>query len=145
MKQLVRGVSLLLVFAILLAVPAHAEENISTRSSSYFLCSSAYLSKYSSTMFYACFDVTGVKTMDVIGASQIKIQRSSDGENWTTMKTYSMEDNTNLVCENTTCHAASVLYVGTRGYYYRAYIKLYARNSSGTAYWERYTSSIYLS
>ena len=82
--------------------------------------------------------------MDELGASEIKIQRSSDGVNWTTMKTYTKESYSNLICENTGSHAACVSYTGTAGYYYRAKITLYAKKGTGSAEWYRDTSSMQL-
>jgi hypothetical protein len=131
----------MLAMVIILAVPAQAAD---ARSSSFFTRSSVYLYETSGTTFQAWFEVTAVRTMDKIGAKEIKIQRSSDNENWTTMKTYSMDDYSNMICENTVGHAACVTYTGTRGYYYRAYITLYAKDSTGTGTWTRYTSSIYI-
>lgn len=144
MNRLVRYVSLILVIAMAMAIPANAAENVSERSSSFFASSSVFLYETSDTTFQAWFDVTCMRTMEKVGASMIKIQRSSDNENWTTMKTYYMEDYTKLVREDNVTHAACVTYTGTRGYYYRAFIKLYAKDDTGSAVWSRYTSSIYL-
>lgn len=141
MKQFIKCICLVLSLVMLLAVPAQAAD---ARSSSFFARSSVYLYETSSTTFQAWFDVTGMRTMDKIGAKEIKIQRSSDNENWTTMKTYSMADYPSLICENTAAHSACVTYTGTSGYYYRAYITLYAKDSTGTGTWTRYTSSIYI-
>ena len=129
---------------MLLALPAQAAEVPDARSSNFFSNSAVYLYETSSTTFQAWFEVSGVRIMDKIGAKEIKIQRSSDNENWTTMATYTMDDHSSLICENTISHAACVTYTGSRGYYYRAYIKLYAKDYVGSATWSRYTSSIYI-
>lgn len=144
MKLFTKYVCLVLSLTMLLAIPAQAAENENARSSSYFTRSSVYLYETSGTTFQAWFEVTGVRILDKIGASEIKIQRSSDNENWTTMKTYSMADYSNLICENTSGHVGCVTYTGTSGYYYRAFIKLYAEDETGTATWSRYTASIYI-
>lgn len=141
MKQFIKCICLVLSLAMLLTVPAYAAE---ARTSSFFARSSVYLYETSATTFQAWFDVTGMRIMDKIGAKEIKIQRSSDNENWTTMATYSMDSYSSLICEDTITHSACVTYTGTRGYYYRAYIKLYAKDDTGTATWSRYTSSIYI-
>lgn len=141
MKRIIQCVCLTLVFSMLLAFPALAVDN---RASSYFISSSVYLYKTSSTTFEAWFEVDALGTMEELGASLIKIQRSSDGVNWTTMKTVTKEDDSDLICGNTGSHASCVAYTGTTGYYYRAYIELYAKNSSGTGTWNRYTSSMRL-
>lgn len=144
MKRFVKCVCLLLAAAMMMTIPANAAEDMSARSSSFFMKCNVYLYEVSDTIFQACFHVTGMKIMDKIGASEIKIQRSSDNETWSTMKTYSMADYSSMIAEDSITHTSYVTYVGTKGYYYRAYIKLYAEDSTGTGIWNQYTSSIYL-
>ena len=144
MKRFSRMVSLLLAVVMVLAVPAAAMENENARASSFFMSSDVYLYKTSSTKFQAWFEVSALGIMDEVGASEIKIQESSDGENWTTVKTCTMANYSNLVRTNSGVHASYVSYTGTVGKYYRAKITLYAKNSTGTGYWTRYTSSIQL-
>ena len=141
MKRFVRAVCLLLVLSVMLTIPALAAES---RASNFFMCSSVYLCNVSGKSFEAWFEVTGVNGMDVIGAKTIKIQRSSDGSNWTTMKTFSKDSYPSLVDTNTGTHAAGVSYTGSGGYYYRAYIQLYAKKGVNTGTMDRYTSSIYI-
>ena len=145
MKRFTRIVSFFLVAVLLFSTVAFAVEEAGARASNYFFASSVYLYKTTGTTFQAWFDVKAVGIMDELGASTIKIQRSSDGETWTTMKTYSKADYPDLIYENTARHAACVTYTGTSGYYYRARVELYAKNSSGTAYMTEYTSSMKLS
>lgn len=142
MKRLFRVSCMLLVVAILVAMPAFAAESSPSRSSNYFMSSSVYLDEVTTYTFKACFLVTAVRNMDVLGASEIKIQRSADGVNWTTTKTFTKEDYPSLVDEEQTTHGADVNYTGTKGYYYRAKITLYAKDSSGVAEATAYTSKI---
>lgn len=141
MKRFTQLVSLILVLALVLAVPAYAAES---RASAYFFKSSVYLWPTTGNTFEAWFEVTGTGMMEQIGASFIKIQRSSDDENWSTVATYSKEYYSNLIDRNTGSHSDYITYTGTSGYYYRAYIELYAKNSTGSGYMDRYTTSIYL-
>ena len=141
MKRFSRMVSLLLAVVMVLAVPVAATENENARASSFFGSSDVYLYQVTSTKFEAWFEVTALGGMDKLGASEIKIQESSDGENWTTVKTCTMSNYSNLICNNTASHASYVSYTGTVGKYYRAKITLYAENSTGTGAWIRYTSS----
>ena len=145
MKRFVKCTCLLLILSIFLAMPAMAAEVFDGRSSNFFSSSRVYLYKTSSKTFQAWFDVTAVRTLDELGASENKIQRSTDNENWTTVKTCTMDNYSNLVCEDTASHESYVTYTGSSGYYYRAYIELYAKDEVGTGYWDRYTSSIYIS
>ena len=145
MKRFAKCICFALILAMLLAIPAHAAETGDSRSSNYFGSSAVYLYEMAGTTFQAWFEVTCVRYMDQVGAKEIKIQRSSDNENWTTMATYSMDSYySTLICENELGHDACITYTGTRGYYYRAYYKLYAKDESGSATWARYSSSIYL-
>ena len=78
--------------------------------------------------------------MDEIGASVIHVYRSADGDSWTKVRSYYKEDYSNMTCENTVSHVDYVTYTGAwTGYYYRAQITLYARNSTGSAVRYRYT------
>lgn len=140
MKKFSQCVCVLLIVAMVLATPSFAVENADNRSSAYFAASSVYLWKTSNSQFQAWFEVTGMSTMTKIGASEIKIQRSTDKENWTTVATYSMDDYSQMVKSNSVYHEGYVTYTYTTGYYYRAKVKLYAKNSSGTAYMTEYTS-----
>ena len=144
MKRFSRLICMMLAVVMLLAVPAAAAENAEPRASSFFGSTDVYLYKTSSTQFQAWFEVSALYPMDKVGASEIKIQESSDDENWTTVKTYTMDSYSNLICENSGAHASYVTYTGTTGKYYRAKITLYAENSTGFGERIRYTSSILL-
>lgn len=147
MKRFVQCVSLLMVAVLLVTSSAFAAEPVEPRGSDYFICSSVYLYRKNASdrTFEAWFDVTGTHTMDKIGASVLKIQRSSDGENWTTMRTYRMEDYPGMICENTFQHDYCFTYTGTAGYYYRMYVVLYAEDGPGIGMWADYSSKILLS
>lgn len=145
MKRFIRCTCLLLVLSMMLVIPAFAAETTTPKSSSFFGSSSVYLCNVSGTSFEAWFDVIAVRGMDVIGAKTIKIQRSSDGTNWTTVKTCTMDSYSNLIDYDTVSHSAGISYTGTSGYYYRAYIQLYAKKGVNLATMDRYTSKIYIS
>ena len=144
MKRFSRIACMLLAVVMVLSVPAAAMENENSRASNFFLSSDVYLYQTSSTKFQAWFEVTALDGMDKLGASEIKIQESSDNVNWTTVKTCTSANYSNLIRENTGVHASYVSYTGTTGKYYRAKITLYAENSSGFGEWDRTTSSIRL-
>lgn len=145
MKRFIKCISLFLSLVMLLTIPAYAVEPDNSRASNYFRSSAVYLYETSNTTFQAWFDVTCVRTMDKVGAKEIKIQRSTDNENWTTVATFSMNDYySTLISENIGYHVACVNYTGTRGYYYRAFYRLHAEDETGTATWSRYSSSIYI-
>lgn len=138
MKRFSQIVCVILVVAICLAVPASALE-ISPYASGYFLGRSGYLWETSSTSFQVWYEVTAVKTMTKLGVNYIDIERSSDGTNWSVVKTYTKEAYSGLVASNTVNHSGYVTYNNvSSGYQYRAYIQFYAQNSAGTAYYGYY-------
>ena len=143
MKRFIRIVSVVLVIAALLAVPAQAAETMDQRGSSYFASVCTYLWHVSGTTFEVWFDVTGVRGMDEIGASSIAIQRSTDGQSWSTVKTFSKSSYPSMVDQNTGCHASYVTYTGSTGYYYRAKVTIYAKNSNGSATDVWYTDTLH--
>lgn len=136
MKRFIKAVCVILVIAILLAVPVSAESEVSPYGSYYFIDYSTYLYRVSGYQFEIWFDVAARGVMDELGVSEIKLQRSADGENWSTVLTYTPAGNPQMLCENAACHADCVYYTGTSGYEYRAYVTFYAKNSSG--YGKRY-------
>lgn len=140
MNRFIRIVCFIMVVAVLLTTSVVAAENENQRASNYFGSHSVYLHKTSSTQFQAWFEVAAVAGMQKLGARTIEIQRSTDKSNWTTVATYEMEDYSNMVASNTGYHDGYVTYTYTTGYYYRAYVELYAKNSNGTAYYDAYTS-----
>lgn len=144
MKRFSRITCMLLAVVMVLAAPAAAMENENSRASNFFGSSDVYLQQTTSTQFRVWFEVSALGIMEKVGASEIKVQRSSDGVNWTTMKTYTPSSYTNMMDENSGVHVSYVTYTGQTGYYYRAKITLYAENSSGFGEWDRTTSSILL-
>lgn len=141
MKRFTRIISLILVFIMVAAIPAYAQEQ-SARASSYFSSYRAYCTKLSPTSLGVSFLVIGADYMDVIGASEIKVQKSLDGESWTTVRTLSMANYSNMTDTNTGAHGSTVSCTVASGYYYRAVITFYAKKGIGTAYHTYYTSKV---
>ena len=136
MKRFVRFMCLVLVFTMCLAIPVGAEE-IAPYASNYFMSYNAYLSGETSTSFEVWFSVTALRRMDKLGVEYIDIERSSDGSNWTVVKTYDSDDYPSLMATNTFSHSGHVTYNNKQsGYQYRAYVKFYAKEgvNSGVLY-----------
>lgn len=129
MKRIARYISVLLLLAILLAVPAYATESSVQRASHYFMSYSVYLWEPTNE---AWFEVTAVDIMDKLGASEIKIERSTDQVNWTTVQTFEMEDYSQMTTKNKASYANCVPYTFADGYYYRGVVTLYAKKGNGT-------------
>lgn len=134
MKRFIQFVCLFLIVSIMLAIPAYAAE----QASNYFMSHSSYLWEISDSEFQVWFHVTAVEGMDVLGVSEIKVQKSTDKVNWETDKTYS-----GRYAYDTSSYNGYVTYSSAEsGCYYRAKITYYAENGNGTAEYVDYTSYI---
>lgn len=130
MNRFVKLVCLALVFAMCLAIPAGAEE-IVPYASSYFMSYDAYFAAETSTSFEVWFSVTALRKMDKLGVEYIDIERSSDGSNWTIVKTYDYSDYPDLMTTDAYSHYGHVTYSNKQsGYQYRAYVKFYAKEGN---------------
>lgn len=131
MKRFIRLACLVTVMALLLAVPAFAAEEPTPRASHYIMKTCVYLDQISSTQFNVWYEVIALGIMDEVGAYSIRIQESTDGQNWYTVKTFYASDTPSMTIENDMGHSGYVTYNGIIGRYYRACIILFAENSSG--------------
>ena len=145
MKRFIKCMCMLLALTMVLAVPAMAAENES-RASNYFGSRSCYLANVSSSGFEVWFDVTALRIMTELGTSTIKVQKSSDGVNWSTVQTYNKADYPQMTTRiGTAGHAGYVTFSNVaRGNYYRGYVEFYAADSSGSATRSAYTESVYI-
>lgn len=141
MKRITQIICLVLVLSLTLTLPAAAAE-ISPWASSYFMSHSCYLWKISSTEFQVWFDVRAVATMDKLGASEIIVEKSSDGVNWEPMQTYSMSNYSGMTYLNTVGHSGCVTYDEATSGFYRAQVTFYAKRGNGTAEYTDYTDTI---
>lgn len=144
MKNTLRTICIFLVLSLVLAMPAYAESTVEPRGSAFFGSYATDLYKTSSSSFQIWFDVVAnVATMDVLGVSEIIVYRSADQQSWTKMRTYTMDNYPQMVAQNTSAHIDYVTYnYATTGYYYRAYITFYAKNSTGIGERDVYTEII---
>lgn len=140
MKRFTQFICLALVFVMLVSTTAFAAEIPNPRASNFFTASSVYFWHTSGNNYQIWFDVTATGIMSKLGVSEIKVQRSTDEVNWTTVKTYDMADYSRMTDSNTSTYANYVPYTATTGYSYKAKVTLYAKNSSGTAEMTEYTA-----
>lgn len=142
MKKTIRILCFVMAVLILLAVPVSAEE-----SNAY---SSIFFGSYDSAIYVSgrtleiYFDVVGNGMMDEIGVSCIELERSSNGSSWSTVKTFSPDDYPQMICEDTSIAYDYVSCTGSYGYYYRAYVTFYAKNSRGSGNAYDYSEIVYI-
>lgn len=144
MKLIVKGVSLILVMAILVAVPVSAEEVATPYASAYFASHETYVYVISGNRIGVWFDVVASSKMDELGVSSIVMQKSSDGSTWRDIKTFTPENYSVMLTNNKSYYANGVSYTGTYNYYYRAKVQYYAKKGTGSATYTVYTSPLFL-
>ena len=116
-------------FAMLLAVVICIAPiaNASTRASMYLSRYLAYVYSEGDGDISIWFEVEGTGTMDEIGVLSIRLQQKPAGSStWTTIKTYSHNDYSELLEYNDSFHYSHVDYSGKEGYSYRAYVTVWA-------------------
>ena len=141
MKRFIRIICLVIVLSMVTAIPAYATDQ-SQRASNFLAAYRAYCYRASTTDLKVYFSVIATGFMDELGTSSIKVQRSSDGTNWTTMKTYTKENYPQMIDTDASFHSGYISYTATAGYYYRAYVTFYAKDSTGIGRIFYYTETI---
>ncbi len=145
MKKTIRILCLVLVLSLILARPTYAESVVDPRGSVFFASYGTDLYKASSTSFEIWFDVdANLAIMDVLGVSEIVVYRSANGQTgWTDVKTYDMEDYPEMTETYSLSYVNYVTYTNAwSGYYYRAYVTFYAKDSRGIGERDVYTEII---
>ena len=145
MKQYIRLIALALIVVLIFTPVANASELPQQKASYYFSMTGIDIVKVSSTQFRVWFDVTATHTMKQVGASKIVVERSSNQTDWTVIKTYRSESYSSMLYSNTVGHTSYITHSGTPGYYYRAEVTFYAKDSSGTGTYAYYSDTFYLS
>lgn len=141
MKKIIRFICMLLVISVFMTIPARAQTAAESRGSAFFAAYGTDLYKTSSTSFQIWFDVdANLTTMQELGVSEIILYRSADRQSWSQIKLYQKGVYSQMIAYNTASHGGYVSYnFATSGYYYRAYITFYAKNSTGIGERDVYT------
>jgi hypothetical protein len=106
----------------------------SARSSYYLDAYSAWLIAGSNGKIDIAVDVQATDDMDEVGAKRIQLMESSDGgATWDTVRIYVQSLYPNMYTTNNYYYLKiPVSYAGTVGYQYRAYVTVYASDSTGS-------------
>lgn len=143
MKRIIKMLGFVLALISLLAFPVLAEDQ-TPRASSYFVATRTYLDQTDTSKFDIWFEVTAKRTMLELGVESIVVKRSADGNNWTTMRTCVPSVYPQMIRTNTAFHCNCVSYNATAGYYYKAYVTYYAKDSNGIGTYSTWTDILYL-
>ena len=125
-----------MIVAIVLTLPtgvsAATAGTVQPRASYYLDSYNAYVYPAGGGKIQVWFTVTGTDDMDTLGSLHISIYESTDNSNWTWKKTFTNENNPNMIAYDDYYHSGHVDYQGVAGRYYRAYVCIWAgKNGSG--------------
>ena len=131
-KHTIKTISLILVLALCLSVPAMATEARASgaKASLYISACSGAATAIGSGKVTVSFSITGKSKMTELGVTQIAIKNPS-GQ---TVKTYFYTDSgcSSMMGYNKTLHNGSVTYQGVSGNTYYAVIYFRATNANGS-------------
>lgn len=124
-----------LCLAVILSVPTYAFadeiETIQPRASYYLDSYQTYIYPAGSGKIQVWFHVTGVTDMDDIGTLSIRLYESTDGTNWTRVKTFLHENYPTMLDHDDYFYMSHVDYQGVAGRYYKAYVCIWAGRDGG--------------
>lgn len=131
----IRVIALCLIISLVFPVGANAveSEQVSPRASYYLDSYSAYVYVTSGGTVQVWFDVMGTGDMDEIGALSIILYESSDGTNWTRVKSFLHESTEDMLFEDDYYVSSHVSWAnGSTSKQYKAYVCVWAgKNGTG--------------
>lgn len=130
LKKFLRAAAVLLCLTLLCSLPAYAAQ---TRISDQISDATAALTATDSGYLSLRFTIYATDTMDVLGASRVKIQRYN-GSNWETEYTYTVSNTPTLQTANRSRYTKTLTYAPQyAGEQYRAIVSFYAKSSQGSS------------
>ena len=125
-------VSVLLAMSLITGAALATDEGIQPLASDYFFSTSTYIQDIGNGNLSIQFAVNGTGIMDQIGVSSITLRRSSNGNTWSTIKTFKSEDYPQMLGRNRSKYSGYVPYSVTEGWYYQASVTFYASDNYGS-------------
>lgn len=113
---------IIFVLVVALVAPIGVSAAVQPRASDYLSVYSAYVYLPGTGEVRVYFNAQGTRVMDELGALSIKIYESTDGTNWTWMKTFKHNTTSGMLSYNDDYHSGYVSYNGVAGRYYKAYV-----------------------
>ena len=126
-KRIFRIVAIIIVLATLFTSSAYAEVQ-PMRNSKYIDSYCAYLYSDKANYVQVWFEVNANIASNQVGVTQIILQKSSDLESWTPVKTFYSSAYPNMLASNAYLNVSHVDSIVTGGYYYRAGVNIYVEN-----------------
>ena len=126
-KRIIRIVAIVIVLATLFTSSAYAEVQ-PQRNSKYIDSYCAYLYSDKANYVQVWFEVNANTASNQVGVTQIILQKSSDLESWTPVKTFYSSAYPNMLASDAYLNVSHVDSIVTGGYYYRAGVNIYVEN-----------------
>ena len=126
-KRIFRIVAIIIVLATLFTSSAYAEVQ-PMRNSKYIDSYCAYLYSDKANYVQVWFEVNANTASNQVGVTQIILQKSSDLESWTPVKTFYSSAYPNMLASNAYLNVSHVDSIVTGGYDYRAGGNIYVEN-----------------
>ena len=126
-KRTLRIVAIVIVLATLFTSSAYAEVQ-PLRNSKYIDSYCAYLYSDKANYVQVWFEVNANTASNQVGVTQIILQKSSDLESWTPVKTFYSSAYPHMLARNAYLNVSHVDSIVTGGYYYRAGVNIYVEN-----------------
>ena len=123
--------AIVLVVAMVIPLSANATE-IQPRASYYLDSYNAYVYLPGTGEVRVYLNAEGTGYMDELGALSISLYESTDGTNWTWIKTFKHNTTAGMLSYNDDFHSGYVSYNGVAGRYYKAYVCIWGgKNGDG--------------
>lgn len=132
-RQLIRMISLVLAFALVLPINvcAAVTEDVMPCASYYLDSYNCYVCPMGSGRIETWFTVAGTGYMDDIGALTIRLYESTNNVDFYWVDTFRHTDYPDMLAHNDYFHAYGVSYQGVAGCYYKAYVTIWAGKDGG--------------
>lgn len=128
--RMIRMIALSLAVMMLASMGVSAV-TVEPRASIYLDSYQTYIYPAGSGEIQVWFDVTATHYMDDLGALYVYLYESTNNTNWTHVETFSHIDNADMLLEDDVAHMSHVTYQGVRGWYYKAYVCIWAGKDGG--------------
>ena len=125
---LVKLIAMALVISLSAPIGAQAAmpETVQPMASAYLTAYTAYICAMGNGDLEIWWEVTGTRTLADIGVLRVYLYESTDNSNFYWVDTYHFSDYPNMLWHDTYICVDHVDYEGVPGYYYKAYICIWA-------------------
>lgn len=129
-STIIRIIAVIMVLTMTIPVAASAvtPEVAQPRASNYLNSYNAYVYLPGGSEVRVYFSATGTGYMDELGALTIELWESTDGSNWSWVKSFTHDSTSGMLSYNDNYHSGYVSYNGVSGRYYKAYVCIWAGN-----------------